>query len=57
MQLLEAHLQIFTSTHIALEIMGAQQVIAQAIPVHLKEVNIEEYSSPNHWMDHRIQYY
>ena len=42
MQLLEAHLPIFTGTHIALEIMGAQQVVAQAIPVHLKEVNIED---------------
>ncbi len=42
MQLIEPHLQIFASNHIALEIMGANQLMVQAIPVHLKEVNIEE---------------
>lgn len=42
MQLIEPHLQIFASNHIALEIMGANQLIVQAIPVHLKEVNVEE---------------
>lgn len=42
MQLLEAHLPIFTSNHIAVEIMGAQQLAVQAIPIHLKEMNIEE---------------
>ena len=42
MQLIEPHLTIFSSNHIALEIMGAHQLVVQAIPVHLKEVNIEE---------------
>lgn len=41
-QQIEPHLQIFTSNHISIEIMGAHQLIVNAIPVHLKEINIEE---------------
>ena len=40
--LIEPHLEIFNANHITLERMGAHQLIVQAIPVHLKEVNIEE---------------
>lgn len=42
LQILEPHLSIFSKNNIALEIMGSNQLIIQAIPVHLKEVPLEE---------------
>ncbi len=42
MQLIEPHLSLFIDNNIMVEIFGSQQLIVQAIPVHLKEVNIQE---------------
>lgn len=42
MKLLMAHQELFTRNAITLEQLGADQVIISAIPVHLKEVNVEE---------------
>ena len=41
-QLLEFHLDIFAINNIAVELFGANQLVVQAIPVHLKEVPMEE---------------
>lgn len=42
MNLLMAHQDIFTRNHIALEQLGTNQIVITAIPVHLKEINMEE---------------
>lgn len=41
-QLLEFHLDIFALNSIGVELLGANQLVVQAIPVHLKEVPLEE---------------
>lgn len=40
--ILEQHLDIFKDNHIALEIFGANQITISAIPMHLKEVDMQE---------------
>lgn len=42
MQLIEPHCAIFKENHIQLEIVGATQLMVQAIPAHLKEVDMQE---------------
>lgn len=42
MNLLRAHQDIFTRNHIALEQLASNQIVITAIPVHLKEINMEE---------------
>lgn len=40
--ILEQHLDIFANNHIALEIFGSNQITINAIPMHLKEVDMQE---------------
>ncbi len=40
--ILENHLEIFADNHIALEIFGSNQITISAIPMHLKEVDMQE---------------
>lgn len=40
--ILEQHLNIFADNHIALEIFGVNQITINAIPMHLKEVDMHE---------------
>jgi DNA mismatch repair protein MutL len=42
MGLLMSHEQIFARNHITIEQLGTNQVIVHAIPVHLKEINMDE---------------
>ena len=42
MGLLMAHQEVFARNHITLEQLGANQVVVNAIPVHLKEINMDE---------------
>ncbi|CAN5152020.1 DNA mismatch repair endonuclease MutL [soil metagenome] len=42
MGLLMAHQDIFVRNHIGIEQLGANQVMVNAIPVHLKEINMDE---------------
>lgn len=42
MGLLMGHQEIFTRNHISIEQLGSNQVIVNAIPVHLKEINMDE---------------
>lgn len=42
MKLLMAHQELFTRNHIALEQLGVNQIVITAVPVHLKEINLEE---------------
>lgn len=42
MNLLMAHQDIFARNHIALEQLGVNQIVITAIPVHLKEIDMEE---------------
>lgn len=40
--ILEQHITIFADNHIALEIFGSNQITINAIPMHLKEVDMQE---------------
>lgn len=42
MGLLMSHEQVFAHNHITLEQLGANQVVVNAIPFHLKEINMDE---------------
>ena len=41
-ELLEPHMKIFSDNNIVIEPFGSNQFIIQAVPVHLKEVSLEE---------------
>ena len=42
MATLQSHIDLFAHNNIFIEIMGADQIIIQTAPVHLKEINLEE---------------
>ncbi len=41
-QILEPHLELFTTNNMAIEVFGESQVIIQAVPAYLKEAPLEE---------------
>lgn len=42
MKLLMAHQELFDRNHITFEQLGLNQIVITAVPVHLKEINVEE---------------
>lgn len=40
--MLERHHTLFKDNHLIIEQIGSQQIMVQAVPVHLKEINLEE---------------